>query len=247
MEWLNLRTSVLHAAEYIRSKPLKRATWLNVSLWCVSQENGGRIVSARAWKDREWQQVCGVTAREVNASAPLLAWDGDDLVVWNYPLDREREIRAKREAGKVYADKRWAKPNAKHDGTPIASPNEAPTPELHAEGNRNRKGKEGNDLASVAPRPRDVLFDALSISCGEGNPSDVSKDVNTATGVALSKIKKLSPDVTVEEIERRAANYRGHFEGATLTAGALAKHWARCADAPLNLGRVSGGRKSSFA
>ena len=100
MNWLNLETKVLHSPEYMRSKPVARATWLNVLIWCAQQENGGHISGARTWASREWQQVCGVTKAEVEAAAPLLAWDGDDLVVWNYPAAREAEVRAKREAGR---------------------------------------------------------------------------------------------------------------------------------------------------
>jgi hypothetical protein len=36
--------------------------------------------------------------------------------------------------------------------------------------------------------------------------------------------------VTPDEIARRAVNYKTHFEGAALTAQALAKYWAKCKD-----------------
>lgn len=100
MNWLNINVATLRAPEYIGSDPVARATWLNVIAWCCTQENGGRIASAKGWKDRQWQQICGVTADEINASHPLLSWEGDDLVVWNYPSERQAEIAAKREAGR---------------------------------------------------------------------------------------------------------------------------------------------------
>jgi len=50
--------------------------------------------------------------------------------------------------------------------------------------------------------------------------------------VAIAKIRKASPDVTPEEIARRAANYRLHMPTAMLTATALLNHWARCAQPP---------------
>ena len=49
---------------------------------------------------------------------------------------------------------------------------------------------------------------------------------------ALAEIKEASPDVTPAELNRRAANYRTHYEGAALTANALAKHWIICKDTP---------------
>lgn len=100
MNWLNINVATLRSAEYIGSDPIARATWLNVSGWCCMQENGGRIANSRDWKDRQWQQICGVTAEEVNASAPLLFWEGNDLVVWNYPVQKESEVAAKREGGR---------------------------------------------------------------------------------------------------------------------------------------------------
>ncbi len=100
MNWLNLETAVLHSPEFIGCKPAARATWLCVSLWCATQENGGRIAGARAWGSRQWQQMCGVTLREIESAQPLLTIDGEDLVVWNYPTNREAEVKAKRDAGR---------------------------------------------------------------------------------------------------------------------------------------------------
>ena len=124
MEWLNLRTSFLHAPEYIGSDPRSRATWLNVSLWCAQQENGGRIVGAKSWKDRQWQQTCGVTTREVMAADALLSWDGDDLTVSSYPVDKEAVVKFNREAGrrggsaKTQAKTQAAKANGASGGRP---------------------------------------------------------------------------------------------------------------------------------
>ena len=100
MNWLNINVATLRSAEYIGSEPIARATWLNVSGWCCTQENGGRIPDSRNWKDRQWQQICGVTADEINASHPLLYWEGNDLLVWNYPVQKQSEVAAKREAGR---------------------------------------------------------------------------------------------------------------------------------------------------
>jgi len=89
---------------------------------------------------------------------------------------------------------------------------------------------DGGEPAEKKPRERNPLMDAL----GTLDAPDL-REMNKAgwkrVGVALSQIKESTPDVTPEEIARRARNYRSHFEGAACTSTALAKHWARCKDA----------------
>jgi hypothetical protein len=93
--------------------------------------------------------------------------------------------------------------------------------------------------AEPKPRERNPLFDALALA--EGNQLDaITKPAASAIAVALSQIRKVSPDVTPAEIQRRADNYRASMPGATLTATALAKHWGRMDDPPLQF-RVGGG------
>jgi len=117
MLYINIPISVLSSSEYRRCKPLKRATWLNLLGYCCIQENGGRIVGAADWDDREWQQIAAVTLEEVRMESTLWTWDGDDVVVWAYPAEQELVMRAKREGGVKGAAKRWAaKPDAE---TPI--------------------------------------------------------------------------------------------------------------------------------
>lgn len=160
MEWLNIKTASLRAPEYIGSAPIERATWFNVISFCVEQENGGRIIAASKWKCRQWQQTCGVTLREIKKSAQLLVWDGDDLLVWNYPLDKEHQVKSNRVNGSkggviiTQAKTQAAKANGAHGGRPqnpsetqANNPSENPT-----EGNRkgNRKGNTAPDGAHVS-------------------------------------------------------------------------------------------------
>ena len=100
MMYLNIDLSTLRSPEYIGSAPTERGTWLSVLGYCADQENGGRIVGAMTWKDRQWQQVCGVTLREVRATTRLLLIEGDDVIVFGYPVCLESEIVAKREGGR---------------------------------------------------------------------------------------------------------------------------------------------------
>jgi hypothetical protein len=100
MNWINIETKTLRSPEYIGADPVQRATWLNLLGYCSEQENGGIIAGAKDWKDRRWMQTCGVTLSEVGADSELWAWAGDSLILWNYPVTKEHEVRAKREGGK---------------------------------------------------------------------------------------------------------------------------------------------------
>lgn len=84
--------------------------------------------------------------------------------------------------------------------------------------------------APAKARERDPIFDALAVAEGS-KAADLTKRASKAIGVAAAEIRKASPTVTPEEIARRAAIYPGVMpKGSTLTASALAKHWARCGD-----------------
>ena len=74
-------------------------------------------------------------------------------------------------------------------------------------------------------RPRNLLFDALC-EIGQTNPEEAARVNGGLIGKALRDIRRMSPDVTADEIRRRAANYRDSWPNAQLTASALAKHWA---------------------
>lgn len=143
MNWLNIHTSTLRAPEFIGSGPIERATWLCVLGYSVEQENGGILRGAATWKDRQWQQTCGVTAREVKMAARLLIVDGEDIIVVFYPLEKEESVRHKREfasrGGKAKA-LAYAKPDATPDGTAQANPDalaDASAEGNRIEGNRN--------------------------------------------------------------------------------------------------------------
>jgi len=101
MEWLNIRLTQLSAPEYLRSDPTERATWLQLLAHCAGQENGGIIRDCADWKDRVWQQIAGVTLKEVKATCRLWTWDGTDLHIWGYPSEKERLIRFNRATGRT--------------------------------------------------------------------------------------------------------------------------------------------------
>lgn len=145
MIYLNLKTSTLRAPEYIGSEPTGRATWLNLLCYCCEQENGGRIEGCAGWKDRQWQQTCGVTLAEVREDCLLWEWRGDDLAVAFYPADKQAEVQAKREAGRR-GGKRSGK--ARREAVREAQLEAVGEAELEAvlEADLQRKGKEGNGI-----------------------------------------------------------------------------------------------------
>lgn len=101
MNWLNINLKMLRSREYIGSAPEERGTWLSVLGHSCDQENGGRIIGGASWKDRQWQQTCGVTLNEIRRAKRLLLIDGEDVVVFGYPSEKQAELEAKREAGRA--------------------------------------------------------------------------------------------------------------------------------------------------
>lgn len=249
MIWLNLETTILHAPEYIGSEPRARSAWLNVILWCAQQENGGRIKQARDWKDRQWQQTCGVTRREVDSAERLLHWDGDDLMVWNYPADKEHIVRQKREIGRTGGIKSGVARSTKSEPKAEAETKQTLQANGQANGSTEGKGREGNGkepyIAPVpvaeyepvdcplprevakAARARNVLLDALA-ACGGVDPLQIPPRAWSGIASALADIRAVCPQVTPDEIARRSANYRTHMDSVPLTPFALAKNWALC-------------------
>jgi hypothetical protein len=100
MIWMNLNVALLRAPEFLGSEPVARATWLCVLGYCIDQENGGRIENCADWKDRQWQQTCGVTRDEVMQASPLLTWSDNDLIVWQFPIHAQKKCLTNRENGR---------------------------------------------------------------------------------------------------------------------------------------------------
>ena len=86
---------------------------------------------------------------------------------------------------------------------------------------------EDSKPATAKARKRNPIFDALAVAEGS-NLDELTASAKGAIATAAAEIRKASPDVTPEEVARRAANYRRLMPKATLTASALSKHWSRC-------------------
>jgi hypothetical protein len=168
VNWINLNVTVLDSEEFLGADPTERATWLCLLRYCVGQENAGRIEGARRWKDRKWQQVVRVTGKEVAAECDLWSWDGDDLIVEFYPLDKEVEVQTNRANGSKGGRPRKAKPE------PIAKPiqnhpvSETETTRFEiAETERKGKGKEregeGEGNTPLPPSPTETEKPLVSL------------------------------------------------------------------------------------
>ena len=82
-------------------------------------------------------------------------------------------------------------------------------------------------------RPRDLIFEALCEATGVEAKS-LTKSGRGSLNVALRDIRAASPDVTPDEVKKRAGRYSRKFSGAALTAPALAKHWASLGPPPMD-------------
>ena len=146
MNWLNLNIKTLDSEEFIGSDPVSRATWICLLRYCIGQENGGRIDDCNGWADRKWQQLVRVTKEEVDAASALWSWDGQDLVVWEYPAGKELEVQGKRKGGKSGgaatsdAKTQAARENGKKGGRPKTQAETQAANE--EEPNRQPNGKE---------------------------------------------------------------------------------------------------------
>jgi uncharacterized protein YdaU (DUF1376 family) len=105
----------------------------------------------------------------------------------------------------------------------INSPSPSPSP--ISESNPNP--------AEAAPpsqrRPRNLLLDAL-VSVDGSDPMQATSSAFKTAATALKDIRTAMPNVTAEEVFRRAGNYRRSHPTWTLSAMALAKHWSASAN-----------------
>lgn len=181
MNWLNIHTDILRSEDYLGAEPLERATWLNLMGWCATQENGGIIEGAESWSDRKWQQLCGVTKEEVETTSDLFAFVGGNLVVSLYPIEKEAEVKSKRESGKLGGrpkKKKEPQPPKDKDKKPHGSENgnheETTCPESAETEGKGREGK-----GSTCPLP-DVLSKLWDSSPRKSRARSSKKEILTA-------------------------------------------------------------------
>jgi hypothetical protein len=185
MIYLNLKTATLRSPEYIGSEPTARATWLSILCYCCEQENGGVIPACAGWKDRQWQQTCGVTFSEVREQSLLWEWHGDDLAVAFYPADKQAEIQAKREAGRR-GGKRSGEARREPEPEPVGEAELQAELQGVLEGELQRKGKEGKVIGKERKLAKRVAVTATSdedwLAELSQNPAYAALDVRLELG-----------------------------------------------------------------
>lgn len=77
------------------------------------------------------------------------------------------------------------------------------------------------------PREQNETLNTLA-TVGGGVAAEVPKTRWSAVQKCLREIREVCPDVTADEIRRRAQNYRSNHPDWTLTPEALRNHWASC-------------------
>jgi hypothetical protein len=162
MNWLNISIHTLDSENFLGSDPIERGTWLCLLRYCIGQENGGIITDCLDWGDRKWQQLVRITKKEAARSCDLWAWDGNSLIVWGYPIEKETEVREKRDRAKTNGAK-GGRPTKTNVGS-----EEKPTSVNSAKAERNEKGKERNGSTTTTC----ISESGVVVDDSEPEPSD---------------------------------------------------------------------------
>ncbi len=143
MQYLNLKTDDMRATNFVDASEADAGTWLKVMLHCLSTENGGILRACRAWTAKTWLRVCGIEHLPVN-DGPLWRWEGDDLHLWAFPHEKQKQVQAGREGGQKGGRPRKNNPPQ----NPPTNPPENPKGRIKE---REDKGMEGeSECARVA-------------------------------------------------------------------------------------------------
>jgi hypothetical protein len=158
---------------------------------------------------------------QIEGGRRILAMEGGWFLVNHEKYRDMLGVEERRE----YLRKKQAELRSKRKqmSTPVATGIDKSTPSTHSEA--APKASAETNTSPKAPRPRNPLFDVMVEVTG-ANPAVSGGEI----GKALAAIKTVTPDVTPEEIKRRAANYRTLMPDCTLSASALAKWWPKCGE-----------------
>jgi hypothetical protein len=101
MHWTYLEHAVMDTAEFCSASMHDRGVWVTLIKFCGSKENGGTIKGCKNWDDRTWLQLTGMVAKDLAPIVQLWAWDGDDLIVYGYPIEKEAKVVSNRKNGSL--------------------------------------------------------------------------------------------------------------------------------------------------
>lgn len=209
LEYLNLTITSFQRPEYLFAEPIARATWLNLITWSARVENSGRIEDCRAWTNRQWQQVCGVTLKEVNRICDLWSWDGDDLVIWAYPVEQQDVAIRRRQTAKENGRAGGRPPKNKTQEEPTSVSDREPISESVKEGNeREGNEREGNvkerseTRASGAFAPSPPPVQSLPPRVADGLAAmwpDAPRSLDSSERREFNQVARLLGELTEED------------------------------------------------
>jgi len=197
VNWLNIHTATLDSPEFLGADPLQRAAWLCLLRYCAGQENGGTIPRCAGWMDWQWQQIVRVTLDQVQQPCALYSWQGDDLTIAFYPLDKELEVKGKRETASTNG-KKGGRPRKEASNPPLENPEETQKkPTLvnsgKAEGEKKKKKKEnGNTPSSQQLVDQDLIpFTEMEQGALPSAPNPAKLHLPDSVVCALKKLYNL--------------------------------------------------------
>lgn len=175
MEYINIKLETVGDIRFVGARPVMRATWLSLLVYCAKQENSGRIANCRSWGNDTWAQIAGLRKSEVHAPCGLWSWEGDDLVVWGYPLHNEQVCRLRRDTGRLGgiasgSSRRSTKREA--NGSPFASPNGEATLEQKGKEKEREENEERENMRESSVRLAQVESIATAY-CRQDAPIEV--------------------------------------------------------------------------
>ena len=197
MNWINIPVSLLRSPEYAGADPIQRATWLNLLGYCCEQENQGEIAGCLEWRCRRWQQTCGVTLEETRVESDLWEWRENNIIVAFYPLDKEEEVKAKREAGRKGGKKSGVSRKSKK-----AQPEAVVEAQLQGVLERKRKEEKGKEKKENEKEQDSEFLENLWKSCpSKGRERSSRAKVRTAW-------KNLSPKAEPDKVAASLAEWK---------------------------------------
>lgn len=96
MIYASVETSFTRMPQFVDAEPMQQATWLVLLLRSCEQENSGVIAGCRDWSERMWLLNYGVSRDAVMQECGLWCFEGNNLHLYGYPLEMEKEQQEKR-------------------------------------------------------------------------------------------------------------------------------------------------------
>jgi hypothetical protein len=157
VEWYSLDVVATTGPDWLAIDPALRGHWHALVAVCAQRENSGVLRGARAWSERNWDRLAGLTVPDLVAleRENLVRWDGDDLAVIGYDMEREQRAQATRERQRATAEARWEKERrrASTTGNAMAAPAAGSTAPIDAPA----------DAMAEAPAPAAAVPAAVQI------------------------------------------------------------------------------------